>query len=287
MSRKWNLIVDVDRCTSCNNCVLATKDEYSGNEFPGYSLPQPASGVNWLSLKRVERGEGEMMDAAYYPVTCNHCSDAPCMTPQSAGAIYRRKDGIVMLDPDKSKGRKDLVSQCPYGQIFWNEELNAPQKWNFDAHLLDSGWKQPRCTQACPTEAILAVKLTDDEMARRVAAEDLQVLQPEIDARPRIYYKNFHRTNTSFAGGTVLTDRGGVTECCEGATVELVSADVLLATATTDGFGDFRFEGLPWGGGAYTVTISGRGASLKHTFQMAEGKSVYLGALKLTGRAAA
>lgn len=281
MSRKWNLIVDVDRCTNCNNCVLATKDEYSGNEFPGYSLPQPASGVNWLSLKRVERGEGEMIDAAYYPVTCNHCSDAPCMSEQTAGAIYRRKDGIVMIDPDKSQGRENLVDQCPYGQIFWNEELNAPQKWNFDAHLIDAGWKQPRCTQACPTEAIRAVKLTDEEMDRRVSAENLQVLRPELNARPRIYYKNFQRTNTSFVGGTLLTDKDGVTECCEGATVALLNANNIIATTTTDGFGDFRFEGLPWEGGSYAVTISGPGASIERRFTINEGKSVYLGALKL------
>ena len=39
--KKWNLIVDVAKCTNCNCCTLATQDEHVGNEFPGYSAPMP------------------------------------------------------------------------------------------------------------------------------------------------------------------------------------------------------------------------------------------------------
>lgn len=203
------------------------------------------------------------------------------MTPDTAGVIYRRGDGIVMLDPDKSNGRKDIVDMCPYGQIFWNEELGVPQKWNFDAHLIDDGWKQPRCTQACPTEAIQAVKITDIEMDRLAKNEDLQVLQPELGARPRIYYKGLQRTQTSFAGGTAVIETDGVTDCCEGASVELFLRGESIARTVTDGFGDFRFDGLPPTGGSYSLTISAFESSLAHEFEMSADKSVYLGALKL------
>mgnify|MGYP006171339505 CR=1 FL=1 len=50
--------------------------------------------------------------------------------------VAQTADGIVIIDPVKSKGRKDLVESCPHGQIWWNEELQLPQKWIFDAHLL-------------------------------------------------------------------------------------------------------------------------------------------------------
>ena len=33
---KWNLIVHVGRCLNCQNCVIADRDEYVGNDFPGY-----------------------------------------------------------------------------------------------------------------------------------------------------------------------------------------------------------------------------------------------------------
>jgi len=48
MASKWNLIVDVARCDNCRVCFLAVKDEYVGNDFPGYSAAQPAQGHNWL-----------------------------------------------------------------------------------------------------------------------------------------------------------------------------------------------------------------------------------------------
>ena len=35
MARKWNLIVDVERCDNCRLCFLAVKDEYIGYVFAG------------------------------------------------------------------------------------------------------------------------------------------------------------------------------------------------------------------------------------------------------------
>ena len=41
MAKKWNLIVDVERCDNCRGCYIAVKDEHAGNEFPGYAAAQP------------------------------------------------------------------------------------------------------------------------------------------------------------------------------------------------------------------------------------------------------
>ncbi|MGF6478513.1 acyl-CoA synthetase (AMP-forming)/AMP-acid ligase II [Paraburkholderia sp. JPY419] len=65
-------------------------------------------------------------------------------------AVRKRSDGIVIIDPEKARGRKDIVKSCPYKAIVWNEELQVPQTWIFDAHLLDQGWQHPRCEQVCP-----------------------------------------------------------------------------------------------------------------------------------------
>ena len=136
---KWNLIVDVGRCDNCRLCFLAVKDEYIGNDFPGVSAAQPVLGHNWLDIKRKERGTYPLVQARFLPVMCNHCDNAPCIKAARDGAVRKREDGIVIIDPEKSKGQKQIVESCPYGAISWNEEKQIPQAWPFDAHLLDEG----------------------------------------------------------------------------------------------------------------------------------------------------
>jgi len=115
---KWNLIVDVARCENCNNCTLAAKDELVGNEFPGYTAPHAAQGQGVMRIRRQVRGATPMVDVAHLPVMCNHCDNAPCIKASGGdGSIRKRDDGIVMIDPVKAKGRRDLVDACPYGAI--------------------------------------------------------------------------------------------------------------------------------------------------------------------------
>ena len=157
MTKKWNMIVDVERCDNCRICFLADKDEHIGNDFPGYSAPQPPQGHNWIEIERNERGSYPIVDANFMPVMCNHCDDAPCMKAAKDGAISKRADGIVIIDPEKSKGQKAIVDACPYGAVYWNEEKQIPQAWIFDAHLLDDGWTQTRAEQSCPTGVFKSV----------------------------------------------------------------------------------------------------------------------------------
>jgi Fe-S-cluster-containing dehydrogenase component len=164
--KKWNMIIDVAECTNCNLCTLAAMDEYAGNEWPGYSAPMPKHGHKWINILQKERGQTPMIDVAYVPTMCNHCDDPPCMKAAPKGAVTKRRDGIVIIDPEKAKGQRQLVDACPYGHIWWNEELQLPQAWPFDAHLLDQGWKQTRGQQSCPTGAMRAIKVEDEDMAR-------------------------------------------------------------------------------------------------------------------------
>lgn len=253
--KKWNLIVDVARCHNCNNCTLATKDEHVGNDFPGYAAAQPAHGHRWISIQRKVRGEGEMVDIAYKPTMCNHCDDAPCMK-NANGAIKKRADGIVIIDPQAAKGRKDLVAACPYGAISWNEEAQLPQAWIFDAHLLDNGWTVPRCVQGCATGALRALKITDVEMAELAKRENLEVDRPELDTRPRVHYRNLFRFNKTFIGGSVIANLNGLNECIEGAQVKLIRNSDVVATTATDAYGDFKFDRLPESNDTYAIEIT-------------------------------
>jgi Fe-S-cluster-containing dehydrogenase component len=253
--KKWNLVVDVAECHNCNNCFIACKDEHVGNDIPGYAAPQPLHGHRWINILTRERGRAPLVDAAHLPTMCNHCDDAPCVAA-GRGAVRKRADGIVLIDPKAAVGRRDLVAACPYGAIWWNEELNLPQAWTFDAHLLDRGWSAPRCVQSCPTGALRAVKVTDAEMAALVGAERLEPLQPELGTHPRVYYRNLYRYTKLFVGGSVTAERNGVADCLAGASVELLQAGRVHCSGTTDAFGEFKLDALEPRSGEWQLRVA-------------------------------
>ena len=281
--KKWNLIIDVAECTNCQNCTLAAMDEYVGNEWPGVAAPMPRHGHQWINILQKERGQvtgqSPMLDIAYVPTMCNHCDDAPCMKADKTGAISKRADGIVIIDPEKAKGHKELVSACPYGHIWWNEELQLPQHWPFDAHLLDQGWVQTRGQQSCPTGAMKAIKVEDDEMARMTSEQGLEVMRPELGTQPRVHYRNLWRYSKCFIGGSVSTEANGAVDCIEGATVTLKRNGATVATVTTDNYGDFKFDKLDEDSGRYTVTVMANGKT--KMLDASLGPSVFLGEIRL------
>jgi Fe-S-cluster-containing dehydrogenase component len=285
MAKKWNMIVDVSRCDNCRNCFLATKDEHIGNDFPGYAASQPEHGHSWLDIQRQERGNYPIVDANFMPVMCNHCDDAPCMKAAKDGAISKRADGIVIIDPDKSKGQKAIVDACPYGAVYWNEEKQIPQAWIFDAHLLDDGWTQTRAEQSCPTGVFKSVKVEDQQMQRTKQQEGLEVLQPELETNPRVYYKNLHLMTHCFVGGAVVANVDGVEECTEGAEVILKQNGSEVGRATTDTFGEFKIDKLEKNSGQYELDASsGSAGSVSMKFELGD-ESLYLGVMKLAAAA--
>jgi Fe-S-cluster-containing dehydrogenase component len=264
---------------------LAAKDEHIGNDFPGYAASQPAHGHEWISIERHIRGSGSKVDVTYVPKMCNHCDDAPCVKAAGGdGAIYKRSDGIVIIDPVKARGREELVASCPYGQITWNEEEQVPQTWIFDAHLLDQGWTKPRCVQACPTGALEAVHASDESMQNRAAREGLEVLRPEINTKPRVFYRNLRRTYQCFISGNVFRTRAdGCKENVEGACVELSIDGEQAGDTQTDRFGDFKIDGLLGNSATYRLRI------FHNAFGQAEAtgtlhKSDNLGSIPLSDR---
>ena len=272
---KWNLIVDVAKCTNCNMCTLACQDEYVGNDFPGYAAEMPKHGHHWIDIRRKERGSIPMIDVAYLPVMCQHCDEAPCIAAAEGGAVSKRGDGIVIIDPAKAKGQKQLVESCPYGAIWWNEETDLPQHWIFDAHLLDDGWKEPRAAQVCATAAITAQKCEDAVMQKRIADEGLENFHPEHGTKPRVWYKNLHRFEKCFIGGTLAEEKDGVVDCVEGAKVTLFKGSDRVADTTSDNYGDFKFDHLDENSGAHRVDIEAAGTTKSLDVEL--GLSVNLG----------
>jgi Fe-S-cluster-containing dehydrogenase component len=281
MTKKWNMIIDVSRCDNCRNCFLATKDEHIGNEFPGYAAAQPSNRHSWVDIQRNERGCWPIIEANFMPLMCNHCDKAPCMRVAKNGAIRKREDGIVIIDPEKSKGQKEIVDACPYGSIYWNDEKQIPQAWIFDAHLLDQGWTKTRMEQVCPTGVFESVKLEDGDMQQRAAKEDLEVLQPELGSQPRVYYKNLHLMTRCFVSGSVVMDVKGVEECARDARVVLSQSGNEFGQATTDMFGEFKIDKLEKQSGPYELKVSlDSSGTVSASFDVGED-SVYLGVMAL------
>ena len=280
--KKWHLVIDVAKCENCNNCFMACKDEHCGNDWPGYSLSQPLHGHRWMNIMRRERGEFPIIDVAYLPKPCMHCDSAPCIQAAQKGAVNKRDDGIVLIDPKKAEGQKQLVAACPYGAIWWNEEKNTPQKCTLCAHLLDQGWKQPRCVQACPTGALSIDCIEPGDLEALEEQRPWSVLgKPGNPTQPRVFYKNLHRYTHCFIAGSVAGRRDGIEECRSGVGIKLLKEGQVMETSTSDEFGDFKFDGLPAGSGDYQVQVGTDGGG--QYFDVRLGESAAIGNVWLTG----
>jgi Fe-S-cluster-containing dehydrogenase component len=254
--KKWNMIIDLALCNDCNCCFMADKDEFTGNDWPPVSVAQPWAGHRWIEIERKERGQFPQVQVVYRPALCMHCDAAPCMDAAPAGAVYKRPDGLVIIDPQKAKGHQEIVDACPYGAVYWNPEAEVAQKCTGCAHLIDEGWTQVRCAQACPTGAMRVVFAADEEMAEVAASEGLEVYRAELGTAPRVYYKDLHRwTKVFVAGSAYFADTG---ECAEGCGVTVSQEGAVVARVATNNFGDFLVDRLE-PGAEYTVAVEAAG----------------------------
>lgn len=239
-----HLIIDLEKCQNCNNCFLACKDEFVDNDFLPLSAAQPRHGHRWMQIKKKERGWDSLIEVAFLPMPCQHCSNPACMENCNDGAIYKRSDGIVIIDPEKAKGRRELIDACPYGAINWNEESQLPQKCTLCAHLLDDGWKEPRCVQACPTGALSFIRAEPSEMKSKIGTESLETLYPGHNTSPSVYYRNLYRFFDCFVSGSLAYSHDGIVDCAKDAEVILFKDGVEIDRTKTNIFGDFKFDRL-------------------------------------------
>ncbi|MCC6532994.1 MAG: carboxypeptidase regulatory-like domain-containing protein [Burkholderiales bacterium] len=254
--KKWNLVFDLALCTGCHNCVLAVKDEYVGNDFPDYSAAMPRHGHKWVDIRARERGRYPAVDIAYLFHACQHCDDAPCVAAARDGAVTKRDDGIVIIHPQRARDQRQILDACPYGAVHWNDELGLPQHWNFDAHLLDAGWREPRPVQACPTGALRVLKVEDDEMQRIARDEGLEPLLSSVPHRTRVHYRNLARHAAVFVAGTIVGSDGTLEACVAHARIRLTRGAETITSAVSDAYGDFRLDGLQPAAGSYRIEVS-------------------------------
>jgi Fe-S-cluster-containing dehydrogenase component len=235
-------LVDIARCNGCHNCQVACKDEHCEQTWLPYAQAQPLTGHFWMRVDEQVRGQAPVVKTSYTPVFCAHCAKAPCMV-KGGDSMYRREDGLVLIDPTKAVGRKDLVSACPLGAIYYNDALDLPQKCTGCAHLLDNGWEVPRCVDACATEALRYVEEEDVETGRA------ELLSQTACFSPKVFYFNLPKR---FIAGLVMDETAQ--EVAIDVEIALTdSAGTIVASTCSDEFGDYCFDQME--PAIYTVVI--------------------------------
>lgn len=136
------LYVDVKRCMGCRACETVCKQE---NDLP--------AGPRYTMVTEVETGEGENECLNFLPMPCRHCGNAPCVNACPTGALYKRADGIVLVNQKKCIGCHECLRVCPFGIPQFGKN-GLMQKCTMCYHRIDEGGL-PACVQNCPAEALM------------------------------------------------------------------------------------------------------------------------------------
>ncbi|MEO2014441.1 MAG: 4Fe-4S binding protein [Fuerstiella sp.] len=153
------MVIDLDRCTRCNECVSACVDAHTDGRTRLY-LDGP-------------RFQGRHL----IPVTCRQCLDPVCMIGCPVGAINRGSGGEIQIS-DHCIGCHKCADQCPYGSIQMDLLDSSPVLSPEQSDMFGPGYTlravqekavvcdlctstpggQPSCVYACPHEAAIRVE---------------------------------------------------------------------------------------------------------------------------------
>ena len=223
---RWGMVIDLDKCTGCQACVVACKEE---NNVPHGSPEEQKrrKDIYWHKVIAVTKGEFPRAHTELLPMPCMHCDDPPCVTVCPSKATYRREDGIVMQDFRKCIGCKYCMVACPYGvrsfnyqeperKAYHRQDLppdrtvwgpwpfpsrthGVVEKCTFCFHRIGKGLKEgkkigtevvPACVEACPANAMSFGNLDDlqSDVSRLLSLRGFFRLREEQGTRPKVFY---------------------------------------------------------------------------------------------------
>ena len=120
----WGMVIDNDKCTGCNACVIACQSENNIpiNEEDHFTQRRP---IQWIRIERYWEGEFPNVKARFIPVLCQHCADAPCEPVCPVYATYHNDQGLNVQVYNRCIGTRFCANGCPY-QVrhfnFWEPE---------------------------------------------------------------------------------------------------------------------------------------------------------------------
>ncbi len=150
------MLIDLDRCTRCDDCVRACASAHDNN--PRFLRHGPSH-------------RNVMVANA-----CMHCQDPVCMIDCPTGAISRRmNEGEVTINDDTCIGCSNCAKNCPYDAIrmveirqddgnFVRDTTTASRAPITKATKCDLCVDQlggPACQRACPHDALIRLDISD------------------------------------------------------------------------------------------------------------------------------
>jgi len=149
------MLIDLDRCTHCDDCVRACAATHDNN--PRFIRHGPET-------------TGIMVASA-----CMHCVDPVCMIGCPTGAIQRgvSAGGEILINPDTCIGCGICAQSCPYGTIqmvllrdeagqpVLTEETGAPIRRATKCDLCADQPGGPACVNACPHDALVRADMRE------------------------------------------------------------------------------------------------------------------------------
>lgn len=184
MAKQYGLVIDLERCIGCHTCTIACKLE-NGLENGSWIKVQTIGGPH----QDTPSGEHPQLSMHFLPVLCMHCDQPPCRDACPLRAIFKREDGIVLVDEGKCDGCQACLPACPYGALVYDEGKNIVRKCTLCAHRVEEGL-EPFCLVCCETEAMYFGDVNDpaSAVAKLVAQRGTAVLKPEAGTKPAVYY---------------------------------------------------------------------------------------------------
>jgi Fe-S-cluster-containing dehydrogenase component len=200
----WAMIIEIDACIGCGNCVRACKAE---NDVP----LEPHYFRTWVERYRINPADPEhpIVDSPnggfdgfppvpddeaawksfFVPKLCNQCVDSPCEQVCPVGATFRSPDGVVLVDADYCVGCRYCVQACPYGCRFIDPRTHTADKCTLCYHRITRGLTTA-CCETCPTAArrLADLKNPNDPIHEFLRTHKVQVLKPQMATRPKVYY---------------------------------------------------------------------------------------------------
>lgn len=183
-TEKWAMIIDLNRCTGCQSCVIACKNQ-----------SKTSAGEFNTKVLSIETGSYPAARIVYTPVQCNHCDDPPCVASCPAHATFKLTNGIVVTDWDKCRSNGACVAACPYEARHLAPQYdNKVDKCDFCHNRLEKNL-QPACVESCPSKARVFGDLHNPQEEFAVYLENKKVIvrKPGKNTGPQVHYvPSFH-----------------------------------------------------------------------------------------------
>ncbi len=194
--------VDVHKCIGCGRCADACKTENNVPRKPIFFrtwveryiitpdeqtiVDSPNGGIEGFPESQ---DHPEILRTFFVPKLCNHCSHPPCVQVCPVGATFETRDGVVLVDEKYCVGCRYCIQACPYGARYLHPEKKVADKCTFCYHRITKGLL-PACVEICPTQARIfgEVGLRSSPLRRFLRFNDVSVLKPSLNTRPKVYY---------------------------------------------------------------------------------------------------